>query len=155
MTLHLVRHAAAGDRSSWRGPDELRPLDRVGMAQALRLAHLLGDLPVKRVLSSRFVRCTQTVQRLAERLDLEVETHEALAEEADPARTWALLEELSDTESVLCTHGNLVGPLLDRLHRQGAQRVAEDWACQKGSVWSLEPDGEGGFSRATYLPPPA
>ena len=155
MTLHLVRHAAAGDRSSWRGPDELRPLDRVGMAQALRLAHLLGGLPVKRVLSSRYVRCTQTVQRLAERLDLEVETHEALAEDADPDRTWTLLQELSDTETVLCTHGNLVGPLLDRLHRQGVDRVAEDWACQKGSVWSLEPDGEGGFSRATYLPPPA
>ena len=155
MTLHLLRHAAAGDRSSWTGPDELRPLDRIGMAQALRLAHLLGDLPVKRVLSSRYVRCTQTVRRLAERLDLEVETHEALGEEADPARTWALLQELSDTETVLCTHGNLVGPLLDRLQRQDVELVAEDWACQKGSVWSLEPDGEGGFSRATYLPPPA
>lgn len=154
MTLHLVRHAAAGDRSSWTGPDELRPLDRKGMAQALGLASLLGDRPVKRVLTSRYVRCAQTVERLAERLGIEVETHQALAEEADPEATWALLEELGGTEAVLCTHGNLVGPLLDRLHREGVERVAQDWACQKGSVWSLDPDGEGGFSRATYLPPP-
>lgn len=155
MTLHLVRHAAAGDRSSWTGPDELRPLDRRGMAQALGLAGVLGELPVKRILTSRYVRCAQTVERLAERLGLEVEAHDSLAEEADPARTWALLEELRGTESVLCTHGNLVGPLLDRLHREGVELVAAEWACQKGSVWALEPDSGGGFTRATYVPPPA
>ncbi len=125
------------------------------MAQALELARLLGDRPVKRIVSSRYVRCTQTVERLAERLGVEVETHDALAEDADPARTWALLEDLSGTESVLCTHGNLFGPLLDRLQREGVEMVAEHRACKKGSVWSLEPDSAGGFSRATYLPPPA
>jgi 8-oxo-dGTP diphosphatase len=38
----LVRHAKAGKRSDWRGPDMERPLERAGEAQAERLAALLA-----------------------------------------------------------------------------------------------------------------
>lgn len=154
MRLHLVRHAKAGDRSEWDGPDELRPLSRRGAGQADALADLLGDRPVKRILSSRYRRCTETVQPLAARFGLDIETHPALAEEADIASTWALLEELAGTEAVLCTHGNLVGPVLDRLHRRGVELVTERWTCKKASVWTIEVDPHGDFSRASYVPPP-
>ncbi|MDP9419742.1 MAG: histidine phosphatase family protein [Actinomycetota bacterium] len=154
MSLHVVRHAHAGDRSDWHQPDELRPLSRAGRAQAEALVGLLEGEPIKRVLSSRYLRCTQTVAPLAERLGLDVETHPALAEEADVASTWKLLEELAGTEAVACTHGNLIGPLLDRLHRHGVE-LADRWVCEKGSVWTIELDGARTFARARYLPAPA
>lgn len=154
VQLHLVRHAKAGDRSEWDGPDDLRPLSGKGRGQADALARELGERPIKRILSSRYRRCTQTVEPLAALLGLDVETHPALAEEAAIEDTWKLLEELAGNEVVLCTHGNLVGPILDRLHRRGVELVTERWTCKKGSVWSIEVGPEGSFSRASYVPPP-
>ena len=84
MTLHLVRHAKAGYRSDWAQSDELRPLTAVGEAQALALADLLRHHPVKRILSSPYVRCMQTVKPLAKALGLEVEEHHALGEDSRP-----------------------------------------------------------------------
>ncbi|MCM3523284.1 transcription-repair coupling factor, partial [Curtobacterium sp. P97] len=40
-TLVLVRHASAGERADFDGPDDLRPLDGRGRAQADRLAQVL------------------------------------------------------------------------------------------------------------------
>ena len=40
-SLLLLRHASAGDRADFDGPDALRPLDRRGRAQARRLAQVL------------------------------------------------------------------------------------------------------------------
>jgi 8-oxo-dGTP diphosphatase len=155
VQLHLVRHAKAGDRSEWEGTDELRPLSGKGAGQADALAEALTASPVKRILSSRYRRCTQTVEPLALRLGLEVEVHPALAEEADISSTWELLEALAGSEVVLCTHGNLVGPILDRLHRRGVELVSERWTCKKASTWTIEVDADGSFSRARYAPPPA
>lgn len=155
MSIHVVRHAKAGDRSSWDQPDALRPLSPAGMAQAGALADLLAGAPIKRIVTSRYRRCTQTVAPLAERLGLELEYHDALGEEAGIADTWALLEELAATESVACTHGNLVGPILDRLHRRGVELIADRWVCKKGSVWTLEVGPDGAFTRARYTSPPA
>ncbi len=155
MQLHLVRHAKAGDRSDWDGPDEQRPLSGKGAGQADALAEALTASPIKRILSSRYRRCTQTVEPLARRLGLQVELHPALAEEADIGATWELLEALAGSEVVLCTHGNLMGPVLDRLHRRGVELVSERWTCKKASVWTIEVGPDGNFSRARYSPPPA
>ena len=155
MSIHVVRHAKAGDRSEWDGPDEQRPLSGKGAGQAVALVGLLEGCPIKRILTSRYRRCTQTVEPLAERLGLEIDTHPALAEEADLGDTWRLLEELAGIEAVVCTHGNLIGPILDRLHRRGAELVADRWTCRKGSVWTIEVDAASAFSRARYSPPPA
>jgi broad specificity phosphatase PhoE len=96
-----------------------------------------------RIASSRYVRCVQTVEPLADKLGLQVEQHPALAEEADIDRTWALLEEAAAAgqETVLCSHGNIIPPLLDRLRRRGLDLVADDWSCHKGSIWTVEVDG--------------
>lgn len=155
MSLHVVRHAKAGSRSSWDGPDEQRPLSRGGKRQADGLVATLADLPLNRILTSRYLRCTQTVVPLGEGRGIKVEEHDALAEEADLADTWGLLEELASTEAVLCTHGNLIGPLLDRLHRRGVELVSDRWVCQKSSVWTIEVDGSRAFTRARYMPPPS
>jgi len=155
MALLLVRHAKAGSRSAWAQDDDLRPLTPAGERQAEALAERESDEGVKRVLSSRFVRCVQTVAPLAERLGLEVEHHPALAEEADLDDTEALLDELRATEAVLCTHGNVLNALLHRLRRRGVELVGADGGGGggKGSAWRLEPDRKGRWARATYEPP--
>ncbi len=155
MSIHIVRHAKAGDRSDWNGPDELRPLSGKGAGQATALVPALADLPVKRILTSRYRRCTQTVEPLAQSLGIDIETHLALAEEADIGATWALLEELAGVEVVVCTHGNLIGPILDRLHRRGVELVSDRWTCKKSSVWTIEVGPDSAFARARYVPPPA
>jgi broad specificity phosphatase PhoE len=43
--LLLVRHANAGDKSRWQGPDSLRPLSSAGQAQAAGLVVRLEDYP--------------------------------------------------------------------------------------------------------------
>jgi phosphohistidine phosphatase SixA len=151
MALHLVRHAEAGARPAWDGPDDLRPLVGAGVVQAGDLAAVLAEQPVKRVLSSGYVRCLQTVAPLADRFDLPVEAHPALSEEASIEDSWALLEELAGTDAVLCSHGNVIGSLLDRLHRRGVELVAAEWSCRKGSVWSLTVGPDGSFLRCHLL----
>jgi 8-oxo-dGTP diphosphatase len=143
MAIHLVRHAKAGSRPDWHQPDDLRPLSDGGLVQAIAIADALVGNDIGRVLSSRYVRCVQTVQPLADKLGLEVEQHPALAEEAPIEQTWALLEDCAalPRDTVLCSHGNVIPPLLDRLHRRGIELVAREASCHKGSVWRVEVDG--------------
>jgi broad specificity phosphatase PhoE len=139
MAIHLVRHAKAGNRPAWHQPDDLRPLTSAGAVQALALADLLGDRQIARVASSRYVRCVQTVQPLADRVGVEIATLPALAEEADLSATWSLLEKLAaeGDETVLCSHGNVIGAVLDRLRRRGITLLADEVTCRKGSVWTV------------------
>ena len=155
MALRVVRHAKAGSRSAWGQDDDLRPLTSAGERQAVALADRLVDGGRVRVMSSRFVRCTQTVGPLAERLGVEVEEHPALAEETDLDDTEALLERLAGIDAVLCTHGNVVSALLDRLRWRGTEIVGHAvGGGGKGSAWVLEPGPDGGWAKATYEPPP-
>src|SRR6266567_4600412 len=76
--LLLVRHAHAGDKSRWQGPDSLRPLSPTGQAEAAGLVVRLEDYPIGRILSSPTVRCQQTVQPLAHDRRLPIEPTPAL-----------------------------------------------------------------------------
>jgi broad specificity phosphatase PhoE len=84
------------------------------------------------------VRCVDTVQPLATRLGLTVEREPALAEEADVDAAWDLVEGLASATVVVCSHGNILSPVLDRVLRRGAEIDAAEWSCHKGSVWRLE-----------------
>jgi len=152
-TIHLVRHGKAGSRPDWAEPDDLRPLTGAGRRQATALADQLGASGVTCILSSRYVRCVQTVEPLAARLGIEVEAHPALSEEADVAATWELLEKLVSTSSALCTHGNVLDAVVDRLHRRGVELVGRRGSGRKASVWSLEADEDGKITRAVHVPP--
>ena len=59
----LVRHGEAGERGSWPQADELRPLDPVGVRQALRLAAVLVLFGPRRIVCADRVRCTQTLDQ--------------------------------------------------------------------------------------------
>ena len=143
MTLHLVRHANAGDRSRWHGGDDLeRPLSESGHEQAEAISAWFGDRPIRGVWSSIAVRCSQTVGPLAARLGLEVEARRELTEGARPAVLLELMrdEALLDGELVMCSHGDLIPEVLNRLLREGMV-ITGGRGCEKGSIWTLDVRG--------------
>jgi phosphohistidine phosphatase SixA len=88
--LLVVRHADAGDKRSWTGPDRLRPLSPTGCRQAEGLVVRLEDYPVDRILSGPTLRCQQTMQPLARDRFLEIEPLAALGVDAAPTQLRAL-----------------------------------------------------------------
>jgi 8-oxo-(d)GTP phosphatase len=122
--LLFVRHADAGDRDDWDGDDAERPLDAKGRRQAEQLVARLEPYEVRRIVSSPFVRCVQTVEPLAAARGLDVETADALAEGAGLRAVRKLLEDLAGQAVVLCAHGPEIEPLLGKT-KKGATHVLD------------------------------
>jgi 8-oxo-dGTP diphosphatase len=119
LSVILLRHASAGDRGAWDGDDIMRPLDKRGRKQASKLRDELRARGVKRVVSSPYVRCMQTVAPLG----LEIVPDERLAEGASERDTRELLATLDD--AVACTHGDVVENVLGRSLKKGAGVVLD------------------------------
>ncbi len=151
MTVFLVRHTQAGDRSSWCAPDELRPLSDRGRRQAVQLAEQLAGRGVTRVLSSPYARCVQSVEPLARTLDLMVEVDDALAEGDRFEPLVALLDQVPDG-TVLCSHGDLIPATIDALVRRGMD-VVGPVDHRKGARWELD-RVDGAFTVGRAVPPP-
>jgi 8-oxo-dGTP diphosphatase len=151
MTVYLVRHARAGSRGRWKGDDALRPLSKVGRAQADGIAEEMGSTPIDLVLSSPYVRCVGTVEPLAAKLGVGVETTDALAEGSRLPQALKLFEKVQDRDVVLCTHGDVMQDLLDHFGRHGLK--LRDHRMEKGSVWVFDVE-DGKVRRARYVPPP-
>jgi hypothetical protein len=64
-----------------------------------------------------------------------------------------LLVSLDGQAVALCTHGDVVGPLISMLRLRGVD-VGDAPVWEKGSTWLLAVAGQR-ISSATYLPPPA
>jgi 8-oxo-dGTP diphosphatase len=143
MAVLLVRHAKAGNRDRREAPDDLRPLTAKGEAQARDLVALLAGFDVARVLSSPYLRCTQTVAPLAAARELAVEPSDDLAEGRGRAGLVLVRSLVSGAgHTVLCTHGDVVEEVLDGLG------VSRDDGTRKGATWVLDDAG------ARHLPPP-
>jgi 8-oxo-dGTP diphosphatase len=154
-TLLLVRHAHAGSRSDWDGPDDERPLDQRGTDQAQRLAAVLPLFGPTRILTADRVRCRDTVTPLAERLGLEVGTARELGEEefqADPRAALAVVRRLLEPRAepgvtVVCSQGGAIPSMLMALDVQWPD-TREFPPAAKGSVWAL--GGRPGALAADY-----
>jgi 8-oxo-dGTP diphosphatase len=153
-SLVLVRHARAGDRASWDGPDDLRPLDDRGRRQAQRLADVLPVFGPTEVLSVRRTRCEQTVAPLAERLGLDVGPADELGEEefaVDPEAGMTVVDRLlrqtgGPGVTVVCSQGGAIPSVLENL---GVKVDGRDHPpSAKGSVWVL--GGRPGSLSADY-----
>ncbi len=148
--VYLVRHSHAGDSSKWEGDDRIRPLSQKGWRQTEAITELLRFVGIERIISSPYLRCTQTVDPLAEELGLKVEEHIALAEGSDIDQSETLLDEVARTTAVFCSHGDIIPGLLERLDRRGIDLIGHD--AKKGSIWILEAE-DGEIKAATYQPP--
>jgi phosphohistidine phosphatase SixA len=150
--LYLVRHAKAGSRSDWRGDDRLRPLSAKGRTQSAVLAERLATVGVGELVSSPYLRCVETLEPLAARLEGAVRTDERLAEDTGFEGALALLAELPEG-SVLCSHGDVIPETIGALQRRGCHIAATpDW--RKASVWVLTRAADGTITEADVWPPP-
>lgn len=153
MKLLIVRHAHAGKKSQWRGDDDERPLSPLGYAQAEALGERLPK--VRRLVASPTVRCRQTLEPLADRLGLEIEANRALGKTTPLDTTLALLDDLvTEGDNVaVCSHGEVLGPLMRELEATGVTLAGGGPANQKGSVWTVKV-AKGEMVKATYRHPP-
>lgn len=139
-TIFLLRHADAGDRIAWTGPDKERPLSDKGRKQAKRMAKRLAEYDIVSIQSSPAQRCVQTAQPVADACDVELTVVDAMYE------GHALQLPTDDGAHVLCAHGDNIPWTLDRLEIEWGK-------CAKGSVWKLDIDDKGRLKKAEYWPP--
>ena len=151
--LLVVRHTHAGEREDWDGDDRLRPVSERGRRQAAELVDRLAAYPMDRILSSPYVRCVQSVEPLAEARGLKVEEVDALAEATPREVVRDLVHELAGTDTVLCSHGDVIGALVGELRLLGVALPDHPrWA--KGSTWVLRTQ-RSRVVAADYLPAPS
>ncbi len=157
MHVTIVRHARAGSKRAWSGDDAERPLDDVGAADAAALATRLLAGPVSRLVSSPALRCRQTLQPLADATGVAIETWTALAPHAGPRALRSALGQPSFDGAVLCTHGELLRPLLRTVRRRSPGGTGADAhgrrLLSKGSAWVLTIEPDGSVSRFEHLDP--
>jgi len=151
VTIFLARHAHAGKRSEWASDDRLRPLSDRGIKQSEGLVAVVSDIVVGRIISSPYVRCMQTVQPLATKFDIAVETSDEFGEGADDEIAYRLLLELNDHDGVACSHGDVIPHLLRRLVADGMDTDGP-LIDQKGSTWIIEMRNGRPF-HGRYVPP--
>ena len=149
--IYLVRHGNAGERRSWKGPDEERPVSKKGLSQARTLTTLLTRVPITTIVSSPHTRCVETMVPLAAAVDLKLELDPRLADGNDVDSTRRLLGDLAGTSAVVCTHGDNVRDLVCHAAENGAE-MSDEPAWQKGSVWVLD-TVQREVERARYVPP--
>jgi len=153
MAIYLVRHGKAGSRRDWKGPDDGRPLSKRGRRQAEGLVDLLADRGIVSVFSSPSLRCVQTVEPLAHKLGLDVESRSQLCEQTSKADVAGFVGDLLSTSAAVCSHGDMIPVILRVLAHDHGLNLPRDHPCAKGSVWALSDDGAGRMT-AEYLPPP-
>lgn len=150
--LYLIRHAKAGERRTWTGDDVDRPLSKKGHKQSELIGKRLAKLTPPVLLSSRYVRCVQTLQPLADRLDAAVEIADCLTE-FEPFEPVVELIASAENGTVMCSHGDIIPEVIHALKKSGTQiRTPTDW--RKASVWVLKRDKRGDIVHATVWPPP-
>jgi 8-oxo-dGTP pyrophosphatase MutT (NUDIX family) len=138
----LIRHAHAGKRGTWPGPDDARPLDAQGWRHAEAVTLPAASIAPRRLVSATPVRCRQTLQPLATLLDLPIDADSAFDEprpgqnpdENALVAAARLVELAAGVETfVVCSQGKVMPAAL--AHLTGS--AAADHTTEKGDGWLL------------------
>jgi 8-oxo-dGTP diphosphatase len=155
MRLVLVRHGFAGTKEGWSGDDRLRPLSPRGRRQAEYLAHEIAPMTPLHLSSSPYVRCLETLAPLAARTGLAVEEDDALVPDCG-ARALTSLRRRASGETagpdVLCTHGEVMGAVLEALASEDGLKLGRRTPGLKGCAWLLD-FAQGRAVAARYVAP--
>lgn len=135
----VVRHARAGSRTAWKGPDDDRPLDEGGQEQARVLAQLLAAYDVSRVYSSDVRRCIDTLAPFAAEAGLTVTPEHLFSEAGYPKNPEGAvaraLEIVRHAGSVaICTQGGALPDLVVGLCRRLGTTPEGMKPVRKGSL---------------------
>lgn len=151
-TIHLLRHAAAGNRNKWKKDDRIRPLTKKGRKQATTIGENLKDRGIERIFTSPFQRCIESVEPLAALTGAKIEVTDALAEGPDIDAAYGLIHDIAGANAVLCSHGDVIPATINRLMWLGLT-ISSPFYCSKGSIWEVDID-QGRYGAARYVPPP-
>ena len=141
----IVRHAHAGERKNWNGNDALRPIDPQGAGEAQALAELLPIFAPQRLFAATPLRCRQTLEPLAAKLNLPIVSDAAFAEPADTRdrekireRVGMAVARLADLRTgptaVVCSQGKVMPHILAEV---AGDADAEDYKTPKGGGWVI------------------
>jgi 8-oxo-dGTP pyrophosphatase MutT (NUDIX family)/phosphohistidine phosphatase SixA len=133
--IALVRHAKAGKRTQWSGPDDLRPLEPAGFTDADALCRLLELFRPTLVISAEPLRCQQTVRPLG----LPIAADPVFNKDADAGAAAAALRSLASEGGVpvVCSQGELIPAVLGELTGRGIPQ----FSTPKGAAWILSFNG--------------
>lgn len=120
IPLILLRHAKALKRDDWDGEDSDRPLDNVGQLQAKRLLPQFNPYQISEIHTSDAYRCMQTVEDLAQALDLNTIIGLDLSEDMYSNDKEAALEYVSSLmhqgkRAIICSHNPILPKVLKKL----------------------------------------
>lgn len=116
----VVRHGKALPRGQWHGPPDQRPLTPLGMAQAEALTPVLASYGISHVVTSQWLRCTQTMAPYEQHSKIS-STHLDELTEASHERNPGLVTQAvahlitGELSTALCTHRPVLGTLFDGL----------------------------------------
>ena len=118
MNLYFMRHAHAGQRGEWAGPDSERPLTDKGRRAAQAAASGLArrSPPISRIITSPLTRAADTAAIVATRLSAPVTISDALGLGFDLAGLAAILSEAGwASDLLLVGHQPSMGEVLAAL----------------------------------------
>lgn len=128
--LIVLRHAKATPRSDWTLSEKKRPLLPEGEQQAKRLANLLAAFGPKRVVTSPWKRCHDTVVPYAKLRKRAIVERGQLTEASNakgPRKTKNVIEDLLEDSktAVVCTHRPALPNVLDALaaHAEPSEEI--------------------------------
>lgn len=131
--LIVLRHAKATPRIDWMNGEAIddgkRPLLPEGYAQAKQLVKLLGAFAPKRVITSPWSRCLNTVLPYAKKRKLKIIERSQLSElgnKKGPKRTKNVITDIVEDgrASVICSHRPALPTIFDTIetYATGAQK---------------------------------
>ncbi|GLB67527.1 ADP-ribose pyrophosphatase [Arthrobacter mangrovi] len=125
----VVRHAKARPRSSWARPEGERPLAATGQRQALAVSRLLGAWKPKRIVSSPWTRCMQTIMPYAQFTNGRIRTVDAITEHSahrNPKKARAAIKGLLDKRksTAVCTHRPVLPQVIKVLSAHASDELA-------------------------------
>ena len=152
IELLVLRHAHAGDSTTWEQADELRPLTDKGSRQAERLGRLLAvaGIAPDAVLTSPLARSRETAEIVADVLGVRARVEPRLGEPLDLATLDAILDDAgSPRRPLIVGHDPDFSELVSEL-------VGAPISMRKGALAriDLERPLEPGSGELRWLVPP-
>lgn len=138
--LIVLRHAKATVRSEWKGQEAKRPLLSEGKLQAKALIPLIAAYGPRRLITSPWVRCHDTIAPYSEaRKQKLIERHQLteLGNKKRPARTQDVVTDLLGTSKsgLICSHRPALPSILQPFSAMAAKDLRKE--IEAGSA--LEP----------------
>lgn len=129
--LILLRHAKATPRNDWKGAEAKRPLLPEGKQQAKRLVRLLLAYGPKRLITSPWLRCEQTILPYAKATNQTVIYRSQLTELTNtlsPRKTTNVVEDLFEAKksALVCSHRPALPTILKTLATRATSGIRDD-----------------------------